>query len=363
MILDGTRNLVRKIRAQPAPPPRPSRVEAYHERHHREALAALERLGCSGRTLAEKDRLRSEEYAREVFGHPRYAYWLQVYAAVQGGFSEGWIPDNAYGADLLAPLKGAYGRISKIKSLSARVLQTRLLPDMGSWVNGVLTTPEGEVIDKRDPRSWLFAETDSVVFKPDEGEQGRGLQFWTRGTFRPDDLWASPNGVVQKALRGPSLWRELRAGELPTLRLTTVSDEEGEASVRGAYLRFAASSGHVRGETALAVPLALDGEGQLQARVRAPDWTFSSHLPGSSRRLEEYRFPRFRESLAMALELQRRVPFVRCVGWDFVVDEEEELWLLEWNGEHNDIKFHEAFTGPCFADLGWEALVRTSLSP
>jgi hypothetical protein len=30
---------------------------------------------------------------------------------------------------------------------------------------------------------------------------------------------------------------------------------------------------------------------------------------------------------------------------------------MEWNAEHNDIKFSEATQGPCFADLRWDRLV------
>src|SRR5690348_5528889 len=36
-------------------------------------------------------------YSRDVFGSIKYAPWLRVYAAISGGFKEGWIPDNYYG--------------------------------------------------------------------------------------------------------------------------------------------------------------------------------------------------------------------------------------------------------------------------
>ena len=49
-------------------------------------------------------------------------------------------------------------------------------------------------------------------------------------------------------------------------------------------------------------------------------------------------------------------PYARCVGWDVTVDADEKVMLMEWNAEHNDVKFSEATQGPCFSDLNWERL-------
>ena len=53
------------------------------------------------------------------------------------------------------------------------------------------------------------------------------------------------------------------------------------------------------------------------------------------------------------------MPFARSVGWDVVVDSDDEVRVLEWNAGHNDIKFSEATQGPCFSDMGWETLWRS----
>ena len=36
------------------------------------------------------------------------------------------------------------------------------------------------------------------------------------------------------------------------------------------------------------------------------------------------------------------VTYVWSIGWDLVVDENEQVKTLEWNGWHNAIKFTEA---------------------
>ena len=68
------------------------------------------------------------------------------------------------------------------------------------------------------------------------------------------------------------------------------------------------------------------------------------------------RIPNFDNCVSVALELHRMIPYIRCVGWDIVVDKDNAVKVMEWNAVHNDIKLSEATQGPCFSDLGWEKL-------
>jgi hypothetical protein len=56
------------------------------------------------------------------------------------------------------------------------------------------------------------------------------------------------------------------------------------------------------------------------------------------------------------IELHRKAPYTRCIGWDVTLDEKETVQLMEWNAWSPGIMFHEATQGPCFADLGLERL-------
>lgn len=62
----------------------------------------------------------------------------------------------------------------------------------------------------------------------------------------------------------------------------------------------------------------------------------------------------FKTCVLTVTKLHKKAPYARCIGWDVTVDGDENVRLLEWNPEHNGIKFSEATQGPCFADLGWE---------
>jgi hypothetical protein len=54
------------------------------------------------------------------------------------------------------------------------------------------------------------------------------------------------------------------------------------------------------------------------------------------------------------------VPFISCIGWDVILDNNNKIQLIEWNSGHNGVKFAEAMIGPCFKDMGWEKLPKNN---
>jgi hypothetical protein len=71
---------------------------------------------------------------------------------------------------------------------------------------------------------------------------------------------------------------------------------------------------------------------------------------------ESASIPAFSKCVVTVLDLHKKIPFARCVGWDVTVDVDENVQVMEWNGGHNDVKFSEATQGPCLSDLKWERL-------
>src|SRR5690606_20460347 len=105
-------------------------------------------LGTIGRP-ARALRNRCDDYAGDVLGWRGYAPWLYVFTSTQGVFRDGWIPDNYYGCVVVPRINGESGLVSRLKTLSARVLSipphVPVLPDAGYVVNGVFTLRSGRV--------------------------------------------------------------------------------------------------------------------------------------------------------------------------------------------------------------------------
>lgn len=329
---------------------------AYHKSHAyraRKILRGLERV--LGR-VPERERRRCDEYAIDVFGHRDFAPWLQVYTALARTFKEGWIPDNFYGAAVVPALKGWYGKVSSLKPLNRLVFGSDLFPDIGAYVNGIFLDTDYQPVEPARFRELLFKENEKVAFKLDNSAQGRGIVFLTRDSFDEQQVRSFGNGVFQKFIHQHALFNEFAPNAVATLRITTAVDDQGKVAVRSSYLRLGSGKDtHVQSKTHVRVPIDI-ASGAFAEQGFMPDWLPTPVHPDSGKAFAGNAVPSFARCAAAVRELHAKVPYARCVGWDVAVDTEGAVRIMEWNAQHNDIKFSEATQGPCFRDLGWEKL-------
>ena len=202
----------------------------------------------------------------------------------------------------------------------------------------------------------MFRESERIVFKIDDSGQGNGVFIFDRNTFNPDAIRALGNGVMQRFIEQHPVLAAFAPKSVATLRITTVVDDAGSISVRACFVRFGrAQDTHVKGESDVCVPVDL-ATGRLGRYGYVKSWLQATEHPDSKVPFDGITVPSFASCIQKALDLHRRIPFARCIGWDLTVDAEGNAQVLEWNGEHNDVKFGEVTQGPCFADLQWERL-------
>jgi hypothetical protein len=330
----------------------------FHRHHRIQAKNSLRSIeGNLGRTNPTDIKL-ADAYARDVLGDAHYAPWLHVYTALAGTFKEGWIPDNYYGSVVVPRIKGGYGKISHLKSLANIIFNNDAFPDLAYFVNGLFFASDQAPIPQRDVKDILFGRTDRVVFKLDRSFQGTGIFFFDKSTFDIDTIKSLGNGVLQKYIVQHELFDAFATRSVATLRVTSIVDDDGHVGVRACFLRLGTGDDtHIQPTSEICVPVNLS-TGELSRTGYTPDWLGIEEHPDTKIKFCGMRIPMFSECLSTVLDLHRKIPFARCVGWDLTIDNEDRVRLMEWNGEHNDIKFSEATQGPCFADLGWERLPR-----
>ncbi|WP_116135502.1 sugar-transfer associated ATP-grasp domain-containing protein [Trinickia diaoshuihuensis] len=328
----------------------------FHRSHRAQALAIHKTLEQYLGKTRRADLERADAYARDVLGHARYAPWLYVYAAIAGRFKEGWIPDNYYGHVVVPKVKGNYGMASSLKSLQRTIFNSDAFPDLAYFANGLFMQPDATVIAPDALVKRLFAKSDVVIFKVDNSLQGRGIFFFDRPTFDIEKVKALGNGVFQENIAQHDILGRFAPRSVATLRITTAVNDEGIVSARACYLRLGRDADtHVKSSSHVRIPVHC-ATGELGEHGYLTDWTVVREHPDSKIRFAGVKVPAFQDCLATVLDHHRKVPYARCVGWDVAVDEDERVKLMEWNAEHNDIKFSEATQGPCFADLRWDRL-------
>ena len=170
------------------------------------------------------------------------------------------------------------------------------------------------------------------------------------------------NGVFQSHITQHAEFAALSPDAVATLRITTVIDDAGRCTARTAYLRLGQSGeSHVRSATGIRVACSLETGELSETGYQAGLKPIQTH-PGTQARFKGFAVPRFHDCVARVRQLHSAIPFARSVGWDVTIDLDNDIKLIEWNAEHNDIKFSEAVQGPCFADLQWHRIRKDYLS-
>ena len=330
----------------------------YHYEHKQQARHLIDSMtSLAGGRRSPALFKQCDDYAKNVLGSIKYSPWLKAYTVFSGTFKEGWIPDNYYGKVVVPMLGGDYGDMSSCKSVSRRLFQTDLLPDLAYSVNGLLYTPDMELIRPSELKKYLFSVDKKVVYKLDNGGQGKSVFVYDIDEF-PDALIRFGNGVFQSYIAQHPFFDAFDGQSVSTIRITTVVDDELNVSCRAAYLRLPRSADtHVKSATAIKVAVDLDG-GELHEQGYLPNWVPTPSHPDSGKSFARQVVPNFRECVEACVALHKKMTLPRLVGWDVIIDANENVAVMEWNGNHNDIKFSEAVHGPCFADLGWQNLWR-----
>lgn len=334
------------------------RAALYHRQHNKIAHKILRNITQSRSGIGTSTKASCDNYARLRLGWKGFAPWLYVYSAVHGEFKEGWIPDNYYGTVVLPSAKGAHGAVSQLKTLSRRLLGTDALPDLSYFVNGKFYNLDNSPIPLAQVKKTLFRDHSSIVFKQENSQQGAGIYFFDQANLDISTIVRLGNGVFQKIITQHAALDAFTANSTSTIRMTTVIDPSGMPSLRACYIRFGrATDTHVKSKSHVRVPVNLLS-GTLSERGFMSDWSEIHCHPDTNTPFASLTIPNFDACRSLVLALHRRSPFARCIGWDIAIDKNSTPFLLEWNGEHNDIKFSEATQGPCFSDMAWDELWR-----
>lgn len=324
----------------------------YHFRQKKTALLALKNIEEEKGKLSKYNINLCNEYASDVLGSYIYSPWLYVYTAINGSFREGWIPDNYYGKVLLPKIKGEYGLVSEIKGLSKKLFPSGNFPDILYVANGNFFNTCFEPIKPLDLERIIFKFNDLVIYKSDLSSQGRGILLFERASFSLEQFLDLGNGVVQSYICQHEFFSQFTNRSVATIRLTTAINSELEVSLRAAYLRLGGKSDRfVKSDSHIRIPIDLVS-GDLYTTGFFPTWK-TTHCYPNGQDFNGLAIPCFQKCVDTVVTLHKTYPYIKCIGWDVVVDNNENVIIMEWNGAHNDIKFSEATQGPCFKELNW----------
>ncbi|MGX9350090.1 sugar-transfer associated ATP-grasp domain-containing protein [Shimia sp. W99] len=329
------------------------RTRQYHLNSNKAAARKLGLVEKQRGPLSAEVKKKCDDYAVSVLNDICYAPWLYFYSAVRGGFHEGWIPSNYWGRVVVPKIQGEHGRVSGIKSMNYLMVGSDTFPDLLSYANSTFFTPTGNMVQAAHVKDALFSSGDRIIFKPDNSLQGKGIKIFDKDTFDREALLGFGSGVFQRFIDQEESLASFFPLAVSTLRLNTVINERGNAELRSANLRFGTGvDKHVSSASQIRVPVCLR-TGLLNDAGFTYQWAEVSKHPDSKKKFSGFEYPMFKEAVETVSRLHERMPFIKCIGWDAVLDNTGKINIMEWNGRQNDIQFPEATQGPCYTGLGW----------
>ncbi|MDY0275972.1 MAG: sugar-transfer associated ATP-grasp domain-containing protein [Desulfomicrobium sp.] len=326
----------------------------YHFRHKKVALSALKQLDLnSTQKLSVQEKRQIDKYAQSTFGHKKYAPWLYVYSKSGRGI-EGCMPDNYYGEILLPALKGFYGQASSYKPLHKKFFTCNSFPDLGSYINGLFLNSEYEIIPPEDMHDYLFSGQNRVVYKIDNSQEGKGVYIFNKENFSINKIKKLGNGVFQYFIEQHEFFNQFHKESVATIRVTSFSKNNGDIEMLAGYLQVSHGPlDFVKADNAMKVDIDVK-TGVLSSIAHFPNWQEVGKHPDTGIKFQGLVIPEWDKVLKKAKMLHQQVPFVRCIGWDMAIDKNDDVIVMEWNGYHNGITYHEFISGPIFKNVAAE---------
>lgn len=316
---------------------------------YRKSLVDIERF--HGKTLSSALRRQADGYARDVLGNLEYAPSLHFYAAMQGQFREGWMPENYYHLVVVPRISAGFAEISSKKSLSNRLLRTLALPDIAYYIGGSFFDRDYVRIDRAALAS-LAKPYGAVFVKGDDS--GRGEKVRKVAAEALADVTFHEDCVIQRPIRQHPFFDEFVAGPVATLRITTVRAPSGRFEMREAAIRFGRSGAQWLTASENVAAQIMDKVGTLDEVAYTSDWQGWKAHPDTGTPFSGRQIPSFGEAVALCEKLHALLPHTPIIGWDVAINAEGEPELVEWNAGHCGIAGPEALIGPLFADMNWE---------
>lgn len=333
-----------------------SRNYLYHRERNQTAMNVLKTVEIEKGNLDPKIKNLCIDYANDVLGSKKYAPWLFVYSAFQREFKEGWIPDNYYGEVVIPNINGQYGFLSERNAILNKLLKVSDSLDICFYVNGLFFAIDLEIIKENELKNFLFQENKKIVYKLENTQRGEGIYFFDENSFNISLIKKLGNGVFQSYIQQHSFFSKFSESSVATIRFTSTCDDFGSIDVKSSYLRFGSDQDtHVRSDSAIKIPIHLKS-GKLYDNAFFPDYKSTKNLPGNKFSFAGEELPQFDKCLKEVKKMHSNIPVIRCIGWDIIIDNNNNVKLIEINGRHSAMKFSEMIHGPCFKGLNWEKL-------
>jgi len=290
-----------------------------------------------------------KKYADEVFGDAGYGHWLALYAEIRKEFIEGWIGEDYYRSILLPKWnEPKIANLSTLKTFDHRLFPGMTIEPIGMRISGIYYTAEHDRISEMDFVDLIRSHRGEIVIKQDRSGSGKGIHFIESDKFNLNELDKVMDLLVQPSVRQHPSFSRLHPGSVNTLRITTFQTGAGDIVVKHRSMRVGVSGERIVNTYGGFFFLDSSGRGYTHA-YNDDGRDLGGRHPDTGFKYREFCLESISEAEELCIKAHWMYPYIRFVGWDLYINEENRPVIIEWN-TRPDIWVNEAVIGPLWKD-------------
>ncbi len=312
----------------------------------------IEKAGIPKRKLTASQKAEIDAIYKK-YGY-KYSYDTHIITySVTGKFDARILPEDLHRSNLELKLNNVGLKfVMSDKNYFEMYMPEVKFPDViVRNIEGIFYDKDRNIITK-DEAERLISEYERVVVKPStDNGFGKGVELVERGSLKITDSFKK-NYLVQKLiLQHPSL-SAFNESSVNVVRVTTMF-LGGKAFHLSSAFRFGGENSFTdntstkdgKGMTIVGI----DSEGKLRDKgyFSCGISTKKSHTGVA---FDGYEIPKYNEMVRIALKQHSRFPSIGIIGWDFTVDKEGNVVVVEYNIKYPGVLYYQWVNGPLFGE-------------
>ncbi len=318
----------------------------------------LKNHGIEIRKLTSAQKAEIDSIYRK-YGY-KYSYDTHILTySITGEFDAKILPEDMYRASLELKLNNIEQKfVMSDKNYFEMYMPEVKFPDViVRNINGVFYDDARNIISKEEADN-LISGYEKVVVKPSvENGSGRGVELVDVSNTNVTEKFGK-NYVVQKLLRQHPFLSSLNQSSVNVIRIVTLF-LNGKVVPLTAALRYGGEGSFTdnkvgkdgKGMTVIGVTK----DGTLREKGYFSCGVSVSETP-SGRSFGGLKIPKFEEMVELAVKQHSRFPNIRIVGWDFTLNENEDIVVIEYNIKAPGVLYYQWVNGPLFGEKTSEIL-------
>ncbi|WP_017548161.1 sugar-transfer associated ATP-grasp domain-containing protein [Salinicoccus carnicancri] len=321
--------------------------------------------------ISESEEAEIQDMWAKHYGRRISTRWHRLYQSYSGRFNVKYFPEMLFTTKLERKLNNReIGRMISDKSFLAmyyRDIEGVRLPDTYLINNsGVFYTSDRKIISKEKAHAAL-ENIGAAVFKPTlDSSSGDSVALYDlrhgadRRTGRTlAEVLDSYGGdfIVQEKIIPSGSLKALYDGSVNTLRVITylVGDRVFHAPIT---LSMGRGGSHVDNIQAGGISVAVSDDGELGSEGLTFFGEAHRFHPDTGTLFANHTLPNIGKLIRVACEMHEKTPHMRMVSWDFTLDENDDIVLLEFNIFGQSVWFPQMVSGRAVFGEHTEQMIR-----